>query len=188
MCLTDKRRLILYSQHTTWLTLTLHHELSHRLAAICFNLVVAAVFLRGFVNDQNVFAAVFLEPVLKRLVSCQFHAIFLPAQKFTRHPEWLWWRVTAQSVTIKLVGRSSSAGYKHHMVKWIQAQRSSYYFWSFQPHLTLLWSPPLIQHDHLFSHDWRFTFRSCDDNSASSIDWMMTVRCCWKLWKLSLDI
>lgn len=72
------------------LTLTLHHKLCHWLAAICFNLVVAAVFLRGLVNDQNMFASVLLEAILERLVSCQLHAIFLPAQKFTKKPGWLW--------------------------------------------------------------------------------------------------
>lgn len=65
----------------TVLTLTLHQEFSHRLAAICFNLVVAAVFLRGLVDDQDVFAAVFLKAILERLVSCQFNAVFLPVRK-----------------------------------------------------------------------------------------------------------
>lgn len=50
-------------------TLTLHQELSHGLAAVGFHLVVAAVLLRGLVDDQHVLAAVFLEAILERLVS-----------------------------------------------------------------------------------------------------------------------
>lgn len=49
-------------------TLTLHQEFSHRLAAVGFHLVVAAVVLGGLVDDQDVLAAVLLEAVLKRLV------------------------------------------------------------------------------------------------------------------------
>lgn len=70
--------------HTVFTTLTLHHDFSHRLAAIGFNFVVATVFFCGLIDDQNVFAAVFLEAILKGLVSRQFHAVFLPAQKFTQ--------------------------------------------------------------------------------------------------------
>lgn len=80
---------ILYSAHA-WLALTLHQEFCHRLATICFNLVVAAVFLCDVINDQDVFAAIFLEAILERLVSCQFHTIFLPAQtEKTQQPKLL---------------------------------------------------------------------------------------------------
>lgn len=49
--------------------LTLHQELSHRLPSVGLNLVVAAVLLRGLVDDQEVFAAVFLEAILERFIS-----------------------------------------------------------------------------------------------------------------------
>lgn len=69
---------------TVFTALTLHHDFSHRLAAICFNFVVATVFFRGLIDDQNMFAAIFLEAILERLVSRQFHTVFLPAQKVTK--------------------------------------------------------------------------------------------------------
>lgn len=49
--------------------LTLHQELSHRLPSVGLDLVVAAVLLRGLVDDQEVFAAVFLEAILERFIS-----------------------------------------------------------------------------------------------------------------------
>lgn len=58
--------------------LTLHQELSHRLASVGLNLVVPTVLLRGIVDDQNVFASVLLEAILERFISGQLYAIFLP--------------------------------------------------------------------------------------------------------------
>lgn len=58
--------------------LTLHQELSHRLAPIGLHLVVPTVLLRCVVDDQDVFAPVFLKAILERFISGQLHAIFLP--------------------------------------------------------------------------------------------------------------
>lgn len=66
--------------------LTLHQELSHRLASIGLHLVVATVLLHGVVNDQDVFASVFLKAVLERFISGQLHAVFLPVWNFIWQP------------------------------------------------------------------------------------------------------
>lgn len=73
--------------------LTLHQELSHRLASIGLNLVVPTVLLRGVVDDQDVFASVFLEAILERFISDQLHAIFLPVWNF------IWQRLKCESIT-----------------------------------------------------------------------------------------
>lgn len=71
-------------------TLTLHQEFSHRLAAVCFDLVVTAVFLSGFVYDQHMLAAIFFKAIFERLVSRQFHSIFLPGtKKFSVESNWI---------------------------------------------------------------------------------------------------
>ena len=58
--------------------LTLHQELSHRLSSVGFNPVDATVVLRGVVNDEDVFAAIFLEAVLERLIPGELNAVLLP--------------------------------------------------------------------------------------------------------------
>lgn len=73
--------------------LTLHQQLSHRLASIGLNLVVPTVLLRGVVDDQDVFAAIFLEAILERFISGQLHAIFLPVLNF------IWQQLKCESIT-----------------------------------------------------------------------------------------